>query len=61
MNGLLIVVVACCFQNLISRPRRNRRSPHLREAFQEAQISPANFILPLFIHEGTQEKEAGRS
>ncbi|KAG5549352.1 hypothetical protein RHGRI_014637 [Rhododendron griersonianum] len=34
------------------RPRRNRRSPALRAAFQETSISPANFVYPLFIHEG---------
>eukprot|EP00271_Cylindrocystis_brebissonii_P014704 TRINITY_DN36174_c0_g1_i1.p1 TRINITY_DN36174_c0_g1~~TRINITY_DN36174_c0_g1_i1.p1 ORF type:complete len:436 (+),score=80.20 TRINITY_DN36174_c0_g1_i1:144-1451(+) len=45
--------------NLPSRPRRNRRSPHLREAFQETQISPANFILPLFIHEGEDSAPIG--
>jgi hypothetical protein len=39
-------------QTLTSRPRRNRRSPALRAAFQETLITPANFILPLFVHEG---------
>ncbi|XP_047175474.1 delta-aminolevulinic acid dehydratase, chloroplastic-like [Vigna umbellata] len=34
------------------RPRRNRKSPALRSAFQETSISPANFVYPLFIHEG---------
>lgn len=33
-------------------PRRNRRSPALRSVFQEATLSPANFVHPLFIHEG---------
>ncbi|KAJ7548724.1 hypothetical protein O6H91_07G024200 [Diphasiastrum complanatum] len=37
---------------LVHRPRRNRKSPALRDAFQETILSPANFILPLFIHEG---------
>lgn len=40
------------FQPLNRRPRRNRRSPALRAAFQEKSISPANFVYPLFIHEG---------
>lgn len=40
-------------QHLPQRPRRNRRSPALRAAFQETTISPANFILPLFVHEGS--------
>ncbi|CAI5516963.1 unnamed protein product [Closterium sp. NIES-64] len=45
--------------NLISRPRRNRRSPFLREAFQESFVTPANFILPLFIHEGVDASPIG--
>jgi hypothetical protein len=40
----------CCVQ--AKRPRRNRRSPALRAAFQETSITPANLVLPLFIHEG---------
>lgn len=40
------------FQNLHRRPRRNRASPAVRAAFQETDISPANFVYPLFIHEG---------
>eukprot|EP00245_Coleochaete_scutata_P005869 TRINITY_DN197_c0_g1_i1.p1 TRINITY_DN197_c0_g1~~TRINITY_DN197_c0_g1_i1.p1 ORF type:complete len:432 (+),score=106.29 TRINITY_DN197_c0_g1_i1:158-1453(+) len=45
--------------SLTSRPRRNRRSPHLRAAFQETTLSPANFILPLFIHEGEEASPIG--
>lgn len=55
-----ILEANCCSQGLLwnlqvmpARPRRNRRSPHLRAAFQETLVSPANFILPLFVHEGT--------
>jgi porphobilinogen synthase len=44
---------------LTSRPRRNRRSPALRAAFQETLITPANFILPLFVHEGEQNTPIG--
>ncbi|KAL7246250.1 hypothetical protein ACSBR2_001384 [Camellia fascicularis] len=33
------------------RPRRNRKSPALRAAFQETSLTPANFVYPLFIHE----------
>jgi len=36
------------------RPRRNRRSPVLREMVSETTLSAANFILPLFVHEGTE-------
>lgn len=39
-------------QDLPSRPRRNRRSPTVRSAFSETSMSPANLILPVFIHEG---------
>jgi porphobilinogen synthase len=41
------------------RPRRNRKSATLRAAFQETTISPANFILPLFIHEGEEDTPIG--
>ncbi|KAF1871216.1 hypothetical protein Lal_00020008 [Lupinus albus] len=41
------------------RPRRNRRSPVLREAFQETSLSPANFVYPLFIHEGEEDTPIG--
>lgn len=41
------------------RPRRNRRSASLRSAFQETSISPANFVYPLFIHEGEEDTPIG--
>ena len=49
----------CCYmlpvQDLPSRPRRNRRSESFRKAVREQIVSPANFILPIFVHEeGTQ-------
>ncbi|XP_010500140.1 PREDICTED: probable delta-aminolevulinic acid dehydratase 2, chloroplastic [Camelina sativa] len=37
---------------LSRRARRNRKCPIQRDAFQETNISPPNFIYPLFIHEG---------
>ncbi|XP_057757833.1 delta-aminolevulinic acid dehydratase 1, chloroplastic-like [Arachis stenosperma] len=40
-------------------PRRNRRMSALREAFQETTISPANFVYPLFIHEGEEDTLIG--
>eukprot|EP00898_Chlorokybus_atmophyticus_P004304 jgi/Chlat1/4875/Chrsp31S04898 len=46
-------------QDLAVRPRRNRRSAALREAFAETVITPANFILPLFIHEGDEPSPIG--
>ena len=36
---------------MLSRPRRNRKSPWLRAAHRETTLSPANFIYPLFLHE----------
>ncbi|XLT01068.1 hypothetical protein HN51_050419, partial [Arachis hypogaea] len=41
------------------RPRHNRRMPALREAFQETTISPANFVYPIFIHEGEEDTPTG--
>ncbi|KAG2501031.1 hypothetical protein HYH03_000850 [Edaphochlamys debaryana] len=38
-------------QDLPSRPRRNRRSETFRSAIRECIVSPANFILPIFVHE----------
>ena len=49
---LSLMTVFGVYQPLSRRPRRNRKSPVLRAAFQETQISPANFVYPLFIHEG---------
>lgn len=34
------------------RPRRNRRSPAIRSLVRETQLSPEDFIQPLFVHEG---------
>ncbi|XP_050233659.1 delta-aminolevulinic acid dehydratase, chloroplastic-like [Mercurialis annua] len=44
---------------LSRRPRRNRRTPALRASFQETSISPANFVYPLFIHEGEEDTPIG--
>ncbi|KMT19682.1 hypothetical protein BVRB_1g007390 [Beta vulgaris subsp. vulgaris] len=41
------------------RPRRNRRSPVFRAAFQETNLSPANLVYPLFIHEGEEDTPIG--
>ncbi len=38
-------------QELPSRPRRNRRSPTIRDAIREVSLSPANIILPIFVHD----------
>eukprot|EP00873_Tetraselmis_striata_P023260 jgi/Tetstr1/443524/TSEL_031528.t1 len=39
-------------QDILSRPRRNRRSPAIRQAIQECVVRPSNFILPVFVHDG---------
>ena len=38
-------------QDLASRPRRNRRSPTIRKAITETYLTPANLLLPVFIHD----------
>lgn len=43
-------------QDRPSRPRRNRRSSTVRAAVQENSLSPSNFILPLFVHEGDKNE-----
>jgi len=37
------------------RPRRNRRSQAMREMFSETTLTPANFIMPVFVHEGQED------
>ncbi len=37
--------------NLPIRPRRNRRTPAIRSLVRETVLTPADFILPLFLHE----------
>lgn len=37
------------------RPRRNRRSPVARKMFAETTVTAANFIMPVFVHEGTED------
>lgn len=40
------------------RLRRNRKSSALREILQETRLHPSDFIAPLFILEGTKEKQS---
>jgi porphobilinogen synthase len=42
-------------QDLASRPRRNRRSATVREAFRETILTPSNFIYPIFVHDGEED------
>jgi porphobilinogen synthase len=37
------------------RPRRNRRTPAIRSLVRETVLSPADFILPLFLHEDDED------
>jgi porphobilinogen synthase len=42
--------------DLPSRPRRNRKHPAIRGFCRETQLSAANFVYPLFIHEGDEDE-----
>ena len=37
------------------RPRRNRRTPAIRAMVRETTLAPADFIQPLFLHEGAED------
>ena len=41
--------------NLISRPRRNRKSKAVREAIAETSLRPESLIQPLFVAEKTEK------
>jgi porphobilinogen synthase len=38
-------------QEILSRPRRNRRSDTFRKAIRETWLGPEHFILPIFVHD----------
>ena len=40
---------------LTARPRRNRRTAAIRDMVRETELSPAHFVLPLFVHRGPDE------
>lgn len=42
-------------QDLPSRPRRNRRSPAIRDAIRESWLHPSHLILPIFVHEDSDK------
>ena len=42
---------------LMHRPRRNRRSPFLRDLVEETRLAPQDFVWPVFIKEGQNLKE----
>ena len=37
---------------MISRPRRNRKSPAIRDLVRETEVTPGHLIYPLFLQEG---------
>jgi len=41
------------------RPRRNRRSEVARAMFAETQLTAANFIMPVFVHDGEEDIPIG--
>lgn len=42
--------------NLPIRPRRNRRTPGIRDLVRETDLTPAHFIYPLFFHAGADDQ-----
>ena len=40
---------------LTARPRRNRRTPAIRDMVRETELSPAHLVLPLFVQRGPDE------
>lgn len=38
---------------MLQRPRRNRTTPAMREMVAETRLSPADFVYPMFVMEGT--------
>lgn len=42
---------------IANRPRRNRKSPAIRDLFQETRLDPSKFIAPLFIIDGENQKD----
>ncbi len=47
--------------NMLQRPRRNRRTASLRALLRETDLTPAHFILPLFVMEGKNLRTPIRS
>ena len=43
---------------MVGRPRRNRTTASLRALVRETVLTPADFILPLFVLEGRKTREA---
>ena len=43
-------------QQILSRPRRNRKTDSIREMIRETWLHPSDLILPLFVVEGQNLK-----
>lgn len=43
--------------DLTQRPRRNRKSPAVRALLEETRLHPNNFVAPLFVVDGTKQKQ----
>ncbi|MEX0723709.1 MAG: porphobilinogen synthase [Gracilimonas sp.] len=57
-----LLAVNSCILNKVemkypTRLRRNRRSPAIRDMVQENRLHPSDFIAPIFIMEGEDQKE----
>ena len=46
---------------MLRRPRRNRKSASIRALVRETELSPAHFILPLFVQDGKAKRTPIRS
>jgi len=44
--------------DLTRRPRRNRRTAAIRDMVQETRLHPSDFVAPLFVLEGENQREA---
>jgi len=49
------------FDQLVARPRRNRRTPAIRALVRETSLSPDTLILPVFVCEGRRTRTAIKS
>ncbi len=43
--------------DLTRRPRRNRKSSAIRELLQETRLHPSQFVAPIFVVEGSNQKQ----
>jgi porphobilinogen synthase len=53
--------LASPISSMLRRPRRNRKSESVRALVRETELTPAHFILPLFVQEGRNQRTPIRS